>query len=144
MNNIHLTTRLTWIVFLFYSPFLLLRLRMNVMYLAAEILIILCYCIFLSFRLKSKSREHPQAKKIHDWITKNDNVEQLTKRSINTLKNMLLKTTPLILGVALLAITIDGLNSQDFSHILRILFSFVWGCSLIKTAMSICDFSNGK
>ncbi|RZR38910.1 hypothetical protein D8T58_23605 [Vibrio vulnificus] len=109
------------------------------MYLAAEISIILCYCIFLSFRMEIKSRGHPQAKKIHDWITKNGNVEKLTQRSINTLKNMLLKTTPLILGVALLAIKIDGLNSQEFGHILRMLFSFVWGCSPIKTARSICD-----
>lgn len=144
MKSSHLTTRLTWVVFLFYSPFLLLRWQVNVMYLAAEILTILCYCLFLSFRLEVKSREHPQARKIHAWITKNGNVEELTRRSINTLKNILFKTIPLIVVIALLTMEIDSLNNLELLHVLRVLFSFVWGCSLIITLMFIWNSSSEK
>lgn len=140
-----LTRDLAWLIFLFYSPFILLRMHNNLSQIALEIVLIITYSIFLAIVLNKRKENNIHASRFHQWLSKKKNVRALTRASISMLRNTLChSSTCSMITASVIAIPLFSLPIQMWTLFITLAFSCAWTYALIVSVINIYNGSCEK
>ncbi len=143
MTIVLLARNLAWLIFLFYSPFILLRMHNNLSQIALEIVLIITYSIFLAIVLNQRKENNIHASRFHQWLSKKKNVKALTRTSIATLRSALChSSTCSMITASVIAIPLFSLPTQMWMLFITLAFSCAWTYALIVSVINIYNGSH--
>ena len=133
-----LTRDISWLIFLFYSPFILLRVHNNLYQTTLEIVFIITYSTFLACTLNKQKGNSIHASRFHRWLSKKKNVKALTRTSIATLRNALCHFSVCsVITASIIAIPLFSLPIQMWTLFVTWVFSCIWTYALIVSVIHI-------
>lgn len=127
------TSRLAWLIFLFFCPLLLFKSHLNAHQIGLSGTILITYSAFLTLILSRKNTSH-QTRHFYRWLSKPENIQQFTLGCMLTLKSTLKDSAPIVIASILILPYIFSVEAWiDF---IRALVSFSWLYSLMVNTKS--------